>query len=105
MNKYGEKLDLSATNYANPHGLMHKENKSSSSDVGKLSCFALSDPYIRKIVGTIYHSCFVELKGEKIKMEWENSNKLLQKENWFGMKTGITDAAGPCLASSVHYYD
>ena len=39
-------------------------------------------------------------------MTWENTNKLLSRSNdWFGIKTGITDAAGPCLASSKRVYD
>lgn len=31
---------------------------------------------------------------------WQNTNKLLEK-NWSGIKTGITEAAGPCLASCI----
>lgn len=38
-------------------------------------------------------------------MTWENTNKMLKKKEWFGLKTGITDQAGPCLASAVTYYD
>ncbi len=37
-------------------------------------------------------------------MDWENTNKLLTK-GWSGIKTGITDSAGPCLASAVKYRD
>lgn len=38
-------------------------------------------------------------------MEWENTNKLLLKKEWYGIKTGITDSAGPCLATCVMYFD
>jgi D-alanyl-D-alanine carboxypeptidase len=31
---------------------------------------------------------------------WQNTNKLLDK-GYEGLKTGITDSAGPCLASSL----
>ena len=37
-------------------------------------------------------------------MEWTNTNKMLNK-GWEGIKTGITDAAGPCLASSIWLID
>ena len=37
-------------------------------------------------------------------MYYVNTNKLLAK-GWGGIKTGITDAAGPCLASSVKFKD
>lgn len=30
---------------------------------------------------------------------WENTNKLLGKSGFVGIKTGITNAAGPCLSS------
>ena len=30
-------------------------------------------------------------------MAWNNSNKLLQLEGFNGVKTGITQTAGPCL--------
>ena len=38
-------------------------------------------------------------------MVWENTNKLLIKKNWYGIKTGHTDTAGPCLAGSVKLID
>lgn len=38
-------------------------------------------------------------------MVWENTNKLLIKKNWYGIKTGSTDSAGPCLAGSVKITD
>ena len=31
--------------------------------------------------------------------QWINSNKLLELPGFGGVKTGITEAAGPCLAS------
>ena len=30
---------------------------------------------------------------------WINTNKLLGEEGFYGIKTGITSIAGPCLAS------
>jgi D-alanyl-D-alanine carboxypeptidase len=30
---------------------------------------------------------------------WENTNKLLRRPGFEGVKTGVTVAAGPCLAS------
>lgn len=35
---------------------------------------------------------------------WKNTNKLLDK-GFIGIKTGITDTAGPCLASAYKKYD
>lgn len=33
-------------------------------------------------------------------LTWRNTNKLL-KNGFYGLKTGITDTAGPCLAASI----
>jgi len=30
---------------------------------------------------------------------WENTNKLLRRDGFIGVKTGVTVTAGPCLAS------
>lgn len=38
-------------------------------------------------------------------MEWRNTNRLLQKENWYGVKTGVTDSAGPCLITAVKLWN
>ena len=56
----------------------------------------------RRVVGTIRYDCEgVTREGDKRKYLWENTNKLLGPNSGFnGIKTGITDAAGPCLASS-----
>jgi len=35
--------------------------------------------------------------GLATKRVWKNTNKLLEKEGWSGVKTGTTDAAGHCL--------
>lgn len=34
---------------------------------------------------------------------WENTNKLLRRNNFIGIKTGITITAGPCLASAYKF--
>ena len=33
------------------------------------------------------------------KMEWANTNKLLDFDHCLGIKTGITPAAGPCMSA------
>ena len=32
--------------------------------------------------------------------EWENTNFMLEKNGYDGVKTGVTDTAGPCLSTS-----
>lgn len=33
-------------------------------------------------------------------MKWENTNHMLGQQGYIGCKTGITDAAGPCLSAA-----
>lgn len=40
-----------------------------------------------------------ELVQQDYTYKWINTNKLLGIDGWIGTKTGITDAAGPCLAA------
>ena len=52
MNRYARALGLESTNFSNPHGLSDSNNKSTASNVGKLSCIAMQDPIFREVVGT-----------------------------------------------------
>ena len=41
----------------------------------------------------------MELVEQDHVYKWVNTNRLLGIDGWIGTKTGITDAAGPCLAA------
>lgn len=105
MNRYARDIGLSDTIFANPHGLMHKYNRSTARDIGVLSCEAMASEAVRTIVRTKEHSCTITIssKGENKTRTatWENTNKLLWK-GFDGLKTGITFTAGPCLASALN---
>jgi len=57
MNRYARALGLECTNYANPHGLSHKNNKSNAADIGKLACIAMQDSMIREVVIKQTYEC------------------------------------------------
>ena len=100
MNRYARALGLESTNYANPHGLSHKNNKSTAADIGKLACIVMQDPLVREIVIQKHYVCQGrDLQDEPREYSWTNTNKLLGK-GFNGVKTGVTPAAGPCLAAS-----
>ena len=40
------------------------------------------------------------VKTERRKYKWENTNYMLRQHNYNGLKTGITEAAGPCVSAS-----
>ena len=52
MNQLAQKLNLTSTNYTNPHGLDCPRNFSTSLDQAKLSQIVFRDPLVRKIVDT-----------------------------------------------------
>lgn len=100
MNEQAAKLKMYQTNYDSPHGLMNKTNVSTAQDQARVAAEIMKDEYMREIVGTRAFECRAFNTGHKY--YWENTNKLLalpESEGFKGVKTGITNAAGPCLAS------
>ena len=100
MNKTAAKLGMKSTHYENPHGLTHAKHKASASDLLKLSRAAMQLPLFRKIVGTRQHATKVtSVDGKSRVVIWRNTNRLLRREGYLGVKTGTTRAAGACLVS------
>lgn len=98
MNKLMKELHLSSSHFSNPHGLMQKNNLSTARDVAKITCFAMKNKRFRDIVDTkVFTAEVVGQDGLTRFVTWENTNKLLGN-SFCGVKTGITDAAGPCLS-------
>lgn len=101
MNREAETLGMSRTHFMNPHGLTHKEHKSSARDMARLAEKALSLPMFRDYVGTRQRGCTLKgPNGTTRNIVWKNTNELLGIEGYFGAKTGTTDAAGACLVSA-----
>jgi D-alanyl-D-alanine carboxypeptidase len=71
-------------------------NLSSARSIGIISCYAMKINLFSKIVSTKRHSCSIFNSNGVRKVEWINTNVLLDK-GYCGVKTGITPAAGPCL--------
>jgi len=100
MNQIAEKLRMRKTFYQNPHGMSTKRNHSTARDVNTLASIAMRLTLFRSIVNTQMYSCRItDKRGDERVWTWENTNKLLQK-GYEGVKTGVTDAAGPCLCAS-----
>ncbi|CAK58030.1 unnamed protein product (macronuclear) [Paramecium tetraurelia] len=98
MNATAQKLGLSNTYFTNPHGLANRLNRSTAYDVAKLCYYAMKLPLFAQIVRTKEYSCTVTNLGQTRVLKWENTNKLLE-QGFSGIKTGVTNDAGPCLAS------
>ena len=107
MNSEAKKLEMRDTKYGNPHGLPHKNAQTTCEDMAKLCSVCLKIPLFLKVVGTEFYRFKVEYeksKKRKALVEWENTNKLLRRKGFIGIKTGITVTAGPCLASAYQFH-
>ncbi|CAD8137674.1 unnamed protein product [Paramecium pentaurelia] len=95
MNQYSLKIGQKNTQFACVHGLANEDNYSCCNDIITLSIECLKYQLFKTVI-----SCKEYLVKTLYKQyEWKNTNKLLDK-GFFGIKTGITDSAGPCLASA-----
>lgn len=96
MNLKAQALGLKDTHFVNAYGLPAKGHYTSAFDLGIISREALNYPLVRKLTSTKEY----DLRDGKFKL-W-NTNKLLW---WYqgadGFKTGWTNEAKYCLASTV----
>ena len=103
MNRMATELKLINTSFLNPHGMHSFCNRSTAIDLAKLSTVAMGDFTLREIVNKKSHIAFgLDSSKKEKKFEWENTNKMLGKGGCNGIKTGITETAGPCLVTSIH---
>jgi D-alanyl-D-alanine carboxypeptidase (penicillin-binding protein 5/6) len=99
MNRRTKTLGLKEMAYKDPNGLS-RDNVSSARDLATLAREALKDERFRGYVATRRHDCEVtEPGGEKRKVNWTNTNRLLDIEGYEGIKTGTTTPAGNCLVA------
>lgn len=105
MNETADELGLKKSNYASAHGMYVEKNVSTAADVARLCYHAMKNSRFREIV--MYKEYEVPSRAFSPHMyHWENTNFLLKREpNCTGIKTGITWAAGPCLAASMRKDD
>ena len=100
MNQRALELKMHHTNFRNPHGITDPEHKSSCTDLVILAREMIKVPLLMNIVQTRRHVALVRgAQGYTRRVVWNNSNQLLNRQGYLGMKTGTTDAAGACLVS------
>ncbi len=100
MNQTAKDLGMKDSVFRNPHGITHPEHKSSCSDLVILARELMKYPLVMEIVQTRSYSCLAQgQEGYTRRLVWSNSNQLLDRQGYTGIKTGTTDAAGACLVS------
>lgn len=104
MNEEALRIGMEATSFRNPHGITHPEHKSTCEDLAVLARNLMQIPLLREIVATRRYSTLVNgPEGYQRRLVWNNSNRLLDRQGYVGIKTGTTDAAGECLVSMSEY--
>jgi D-alanyl-D-alanine carboxypeptidase (penicillin-binding protein 5/6) len=102
MNSLATAIGMSSTSYANPHGLINKNNHSCCLDLSLLFSHAASKcAGFMEIVGTQTHTASIMREGVECSLTWRNTHKCFDDARFIGGKTGITVPAGPCLASAM----
>ena len=98
MNQKAEELGLTNTHFVTPHGLDDSEHYTTAYELAKITDYALKNETIEKIVKT--KTTTIYINGNP--MQISNTNELLGNlEGVYGVKTGFTNNAGRCLATSV----
>ncbi|MFV1965721.1 MAG: D-alanyl-D-alanine carboxypeptidase family protein [Pirellulaceae bacterium] len=101
MNRTAKSLGMNNTTYRNPHGLTDPGHASTARDLITLTHAALRLGSFRHYVSTRQHGCaLLGPGGCKRNVVWKNTNRLLAREGYIGVKTGTTSAAGACLVSA-----
>ena len=96
MNKKAKELNLINTNFVNPTGLDEKDHFSSAYDLSIIATELMKHPDVFKYT-TIYEDYL--RKNSNNKFWLVNTNKLLKSYKGVdGLKTGMTDDAGYCMA-------
>lgn len=104
MNMKAKKIGMRNTTFTNPCGFDIKNNLSSTSDLLKLSEYAIKNKLFNQIVNTNNFS--IKPINTNKTYFLSNTNKLLKNdENVIGIKTGYTKLAGACLVTRIKNLD
>ena len=100
MNQLAKALGMKSTRFANPHGLDRPGTKaySTAADVARLSIYAMRRNAFNFTVRQKERQVSVTGPAGKRSYKVKNTNELVGEPGILGVKTGTTNAAGPCLS-------
>jgi D-alanyl-D-alanine carboxypeptidase (penicillin-binding protein 5/6) len=100
MNQLAKALGMAQTKFANPHGLDRPGTKaySTAADVVRLSAYAMRRNAFNFIARQKDRQVSVSGPGGKRGFLVKNLNELVGEPGILGLKTGTTNAAGPCVS-------
>jgi D-alanyl-D-alanine carboxypeptidase (penicillin-binding protein 5/6) len=100
MNQLAKALGMKGTRFANPHGLDRPGTKaySTAADIVRLSVYAMRRNAFNFIVRQKDRQVNVTGPAGSRGYRVRNSNELIGEPGILGVKTGTTNAAGPCVS-------
>ena len=100
MNKLAKAIGMASTRFANPHGLERPGAKaySTAADIARISVYAMRRNAFTFIVRQPDRQVSVTGPAGKRGYRIRNTNELIGEPGILGLKTGTTNAAGPCLS-------
>ena len=100
MNRLATALGMTQTRFANPHGLERNGTKaySTAADVARMAIYAMRRNAFSFIVRQPDRQISVTTATGKRTFNIRNTNELIGEPGILGVKTGLTTAAGPCVA-------
>lgn len=103
MNKLAQAINASNTLFVNSHGLENgpKPGFSTAADIARLGIHAMRRNAISFIVRQKSRELTINSAAGARKVTVTNTNELIGEPGILGIKTGTTNASGPCLATCM----
>jgi D-alanyl-D-alanine carboxypeptidase len=101
MNARAQQMQLGCSHFASASGLVDRGNYSCTTDLAVLAHAVLDQPLLAHIVAARYAILRFPIKGGHLFL-WNNNPLLIMRyPGTDGVKTGYTNASGPCLVAAA----
>lgn len=101
MNERARQLGLSCTHFTTVSGIIDRGNYSCAADLALMAHEVLEQPLLGQIVGSRSAIVPFPIKGGKLYLYNNNPLLIVRYPGADGVKTGFTDASGPCLVAAA----
>jgi D-alanyl-D-alanine carboxypeptidase len=101
MNERAREMGLSCSHFASPSGLVDANNYSCTADLAVVAHAVLEQPVLASVVASRSAVIPFPIKGGKLWLYNNNPLLLARYPGADGVKTGYTQAAGPCLIATA----
>jgi D-alanyl-D-alanine carboxypeptidase len=101
MNARARELDLHCTHFTSASGIVDQGNYSCAAELAVLAHEVLEQPLLSRIVATRSVVLPFPIKGGKLYLYNNNPLLVMRYPGADGVKTGFTDASGPCLVAAA----